>query len=72
MAFLNYNDSKNFIKSIGFISQRAWRRYCSAGGRPRNIPSRPNEFYKNSGWIDWPTWFGNPRKNKRPTKSAIF
>lgn len=68
--FLNYNDSKSFVESLGFKNQRAWQGFCKDGKRPHNIPCRPNKVYKNSGWIDWPTWFGNKRKRKRSTKSA--
>jgi hypothetical protein len=26
--------------------------------RPSNIPSNPDEFYKNKGWKGWPDFLG--------------
>ncbi len=32
--------------------------------KPNNIPSSPNNIYKNNGWIDFGDWLGTGRKRK--------
>jgi len=65
---LDYNDAQKIIRQNGFTKWEEWILYCKDGLRPFNIPSNPPIYYKNKGWIDWPTWFGNPRKRIRSIK----
>jgi len=75
--FLNYVDAQNIIAHKSFIAHKSsrrredWKIYCKSGLKPRNIPFAPDKFYKDKGWIDWPTWFGYLRKRRRSMKFAI-
>jgi hypothetical protein len=35
----------------------AWCEYCKSGQKPDNVPSNPDEVYKDS-WISWCDWLG--------------
>ena len=59
--FLKFKESKKFVIKLKFKSQTEWREYCKSGKKPDNIPSAPNKFYKNSGWISWGDFLGTNR-----------
>lgn len=70
-AFLNYDSARKIISQKGLKRWEEWEPFYKSKLFPANVPVRPDIVYKYSGWIDWPTWFGNPRKHKRPTKPTI-
>ena len=41
------------------IGKATWRRWCSAGERPEDIPSLPSREYAGQGWVGWVDWLGN-------------
>jgi hypothetical protein len=47
------NVHKQRIKTI-----TAWYDWCKSGKKPENIPSRPNNYYKDKGWWGWRDWLG--------------
>jgi len=56
--------AREFVRGLGLKSNKEWRKYArgdmaSIGIRPVEIPSAPDREYKNTGWIDWPDWFGS-------------
>lgn len=59
--FFNYNEAKNYIEKLNLKGETDWRLYCKSGKKPKNIPSSPNQIYKNKGWISWGDWFGTNR-----------
>jgi hypothetical protein len=61
-SFLEFDDAKNHIKSIGILNSMEWLGYCRSGEKPSNIPSNPNKIYKNKGWINWADWLSKPIK----------
>lgn len=58
--FLPFDEAKvsirNDMEKYGVNSYRRWRKYCSSGNKPKNIPSSPIETYKNKGWVSWSDW----------------
>ncbi|WP_192820193.1 hypothetical protein [Rufibacter sp. LB8] len=38
--------------------KKIWKEYCDSGLKPDNIPSNPDEVYKDKGWISWSDWMG--------------
>ncbi|CAD7960414.1 unnamed protein product [Amoebophrya sp. A120] len=56
--FLPFDRAREIIHAYNFKNLRTWRAWCAAGKRPKNIPSAPNHYYKNSGWCDFPDWLG--------------
>lgn len=59
--FLELEEAKEYLKGLGLINSSDWIRYCKNKLRPNNIPSNPNIFYKNSGWISWEDFLGDSK-----------
>jgi hypothetical protein len=76
--FLSFEKAREFVRGLNLDDLRAWRYYCKCGKRPSNIPSAPNEIYKNRGWISWGDWVGtgsvstSKREWRQFEKARIF
>lgn len=55
--FLAYERAQKIIQKIGIKRYREWRKYRSEN-KINNIPSCPENTYKNKGWVDWETFAG--------------
>lgn len=64
--FLEYEEAKKIVKSFKLKNQKEWNDYCIAHTieKTYNIPSKPNNTYKNSGWNGWKNWLGYSKINK--------
>jgi superfamily II DNA or RNA helicase len=56
--FLNFIDSRNFVRTLNLENQKEWREYAKSDSIPQNIPSSPHLVYKNSGWKGYGDWLG--------------
>ena len=56
--FRRFKQARKYAKSLGLIGENGWRRFCRSGDRPADIPSNPDAYYKDKGWIGWGDWFG--------------
>lgn len=52
--FLSFEEAKQYAFSSGMSSCKDWR----SRTHPSNIPTNPNIFYKEKGWLSWGSWFG--------------
>lgn len=50
----SYEQAKEIVLSEGIKSIREYKRKR----KNLSLPSHPDEFYKEQGWIDWPSFFG--------------
>ena len=55
--FLSFEEGRKFSHSLNLNGRRAWNKW-SKTSRPNNIPSRPDETYKDKGWKGWGDWLG--------------
>lgn len=63
--WLSYNECVEYTKLLGLKNVREWSEYCSKGGKPFDIPSKPYNVYSNS-WESnggWNGWLGINNKN---------
>jgi hypothetical protein len=67
--FKNFNDARSIVRTLGFKSVSEWKKYCTSGQKPLDIPSNPNITYKNKGWVDFNDWLGS---NQISTKNIIW
>jgi hypothetical protein len=58
-SFLTFSEAKKFVHALGLKSKTQWAEYCSSGEKPKNIPSNPENSYKNDGWSGYGDWLGN-------------
>jgi hypothetical protein len=49
---------KKDIKRFKITNENLWRKYCTSGHKPKNIPSGVVQYYKNKGWESWMDWLG--------------
>lgn len=54
MIYRNYYESKQYVKLLNLKNNKEWRRYCSSGNKPIDIPSSPERVYKE--WENWKEW----------------
>jgi hypothetical protein len=57
-----FDESKAFVHGLKLKSQSEWRKYCSSGKKPEDIPSNPDtdSIYKKY-WKNWGDWLGTSR-----------
>lgn len=56
--FINYNTCKKYVKNLNFKSKKEWLLFCKNNQRPQNIPSNPDKYYKDKGWVSWGEFLG--------------
>ncbi len=59
--FKNFQEARKFVHSLKFKSGNEWRKYCNSGNRPLDIPSNPNQVYRQNGWKGMGDWLGTGR-----------
>ena len=56
--FRSFESAKKFVQKQKIQSSIEWWKYCKSGKRPEDIPYKPQESYKNKGWISWGDFLG--------------
>ena len=56
--FLPFEEAREFARNLNLNGQAAWKKWSKSGKRPDDIPSHPDDVYKDSGWISWANWLG--------------
>jgi len=62
MVYRSFGDARKFVHALKLKNEAAWQIFCKGGNRPSDIPARPNQVYKDNGWISWGDWLGTYRK----------
>lgn len=59
----SYDESKDFVQTLGISSEEEWKDYCATGKKPDEIPTHPHKIYKNE-WKSWKEFLvSNPTPN---------
>ena len=59
-------EARKFARNLGLKREKEWREYVSSGQRPDDIPSAPEDHYRNQGWTGHADWTGyDARKSKK-------
>ncbi len=53
-----FKDARKFVHSLGLKSWKEWSQYCKSREKPEDIPTAPNQTYKNIGWRSNGDWLG--------------
>ena len=56
--FRTFADARKFVQTLGLKGQKEWDQYCASGEKPNDIPSNPNQNYKNKEWKSMGDWLG--------------
>ena len=53
-SWMSFEDARKYVRSLGLKSGKEWLNYISQGKKPIEIPSNPNQVYKEfKGMGDW-------------------
>jgi hypothetical protein len=58
IQYRKFKDAKELVHKLKISTNIEWRNYCKSGKLPKDIPSNPNNTYKNKGWVNWSDWLG--------------
>lgn len=58
----SFEDSREFARKLNLSSASQWRDFAYSSMRPKGIPSHPDRYYKNCGWINWVDWLNTNNK----------
>ena len=53
-----FNEAREYVRSLNLSNQKEWREYCKSGRKPDDIPSNPESYYRDKGWISLGDWLG--------------
>ena len=56
--YRDFNNAKDYVINLKLKKQKDWREYCNSGKKPDDIPSNPQNTYKNTGWKNMGDWLG--------------
>ena len=59
--FKSFDDARAFARGLKLPSAKAWHAW-SKDHRPSDIPSHPNQVYKEAGWTNWGDFLGTGNK----------
>jgi superfamily II DNA or RNA helicase len=59
--YISYEKASEIVQKLNLESVREWQRYSRTEARPKNIPSNPQNKYKNKGWKGWADFLGKEK-----------
>ena len=76
--FWSLEKSSTFVQKLGITNVGEFKKAIKAKKIPDDIPSNPNLWYNDKGWVTWGDWFGTGfiahqnRKYQQFTKARTF
>ena len=56
--YRSFEEAKKFVMSLNLKNSSDWEEYCKSGKKPDDIPTYPNQVYKDKGWEGYKNWLG--------------
>ena len=56
---------------MNFKKVTDYQKFSSSGKKPSDIPSNPQQIYKNKGWISWDNFLGTEIKDYLEAKKIV-
>jgi len=61
--WMPFEEARTFVRELGLQSWADWTKYCKGEmldkpSKPHDIPSNPNAFYRDNGWVSLVDWLG--------------
>ena len=57
-VFRDFVKAKKFVRTLKLKNTTQWKKYCSSGKKPIDIPSAPERIYKKQ-WKSYSDWLGS-------------
>ena len=67
-----FEEARKFTRSLKLKNQGEWTEYSKSDERPSDIPTNPNNAYKNDGWKSLGDFLGNCRTRVPTSRRASF
>lgn len=58
-VYRDFTKAREYVQQLKLSSESKWRLYCKSGKKPVDIPSAPDNTYRDKGWTGWKDWLGN-------------
>ena len=69
---VSFEEAREFARTLNLKNAIEWEKWSKSGLRPSNIPSAPNQLYKDKGWNGWGNFLGNRNISKRNPEFLSF
>ena len=53
-----FEEARDYVRSLGLRSQKKWKEWRKNEEMPNDIPSNPDQIYKEEGWLSWGDFLG--------------
>ena len=57
LSWRTFEDARSFVHALNLQSGKEWRKYCTSGQKPPDIPTAPQYVYLGR-WVSWGDWLG--------------
>ena len=68
--FTSFDKVKKFARSLNLKSYKEWVSYCKSKNIPDNMPTTPNQVYKNE-WISWGDFLGTGNLSSKQLQKSF-
>jgi hypothetical protein len=55
----SFTEGRALVRGLGLKGNRGWWAWSKSSQRPSDIPGRPDQTYRDAGWVSWPDWLGS-------------
>jgi hypothetical protein len=62
VAWKSFTEGRAYVRGLELKGERGWKAWSKSGQRPSDIPGRPDQVYRDDGWISWPDWLGDGKE----------
>jgi superfamily II DNA or RNA helicase len=69
-AMLPLEKARTIVRRKHFKNIKEYKKWCASGKRPSNIPAKPHQSFKDSGWAGYPDFLGCGGRVWLPFKKA--
>ncbi len=75
LSWRPFEEARAFVRNLNLKNEKDWKKYCSSGKKPMDIPYKPQRTYYLQGWVNLGDWLGtgkisNRNRHYRPFKDA--
>jgi hypothetical protein len=64
-VYLPFKEAREFVRTLNLKGQKEWEQYYKSGNKPDDIPTHPDQTYKNKGYRGYGDWLGTGRIAER-------
>lgn len=58
IEFIDFDMSRKIARELKIKSVSDWNKYCKSENKNKNMPSRPDLYYRGKGWTSWVNFLG--------------